>query len=481
MGEKKEKISMKEKLCFGSADLFGGGAQALITAVYLVFLTMNGVPVALAGVIVAIAKIWDAVSDPLMGIISDNTRSRWGRRKPYIFAGAFCVIIALALLFLPLYGMDSVPLKFTIYLVSYLFYNTVSTMICVPYYALSTELSTDYYETNRINAIRLYFSMASSGISSIVPMLLLDKLQDGSISVNKFSMLMTVVFGILYGVPLFLCGLVSKERVPIPEEKTKFSLKSFIKPLETKAFRQLLGIYLCAFTCMDIITSNIAYFAKYGIEVEIPSFVLLAVLMLSYVAMMPVHTTLMGKGTAKTKLIRMGIPFYMIGVIILCLLPSGAPSWIAILLCVIIGMGMSGCQMMPWIIFPDVMDVAELKTGERQTGSYSGLMTFTRKTTAAIAIGLSSLILNLTNFIEPIADADGKIPVVAQPQSAVWGLRLVIMISVIVFISLTFYFAGKLKLSAEVSTTVKDLLEKDKSEYTKEEAEKYEQIKEKLF
>lgn len=98
-------VPRHERLLFGMADFFGGGAQALITAIYTVFLTMNGVPIALAGVIVAIAKAWDAINDPLIGVLSDNTRSKWGRRKPYITIGGALVVLSFALLFLPLYGV----------------------------------------------------------------------------------------------------------------------------------------------------------------------------------------------------------------------------------------------------------------------------------------------------------------------------------------------------------------------------------------
>lgn len=455
-----EEVSTGEKLAFGAADLFGGGAQALITAIYTVFLTMNGVPIAMAGLIVGIAKIWDAISDPLMGVITDNTRSRWGRRKPYLVAGGLLVIVSFAWLFVPMYGSSNVWTKFAVYLSAYLFYSTVATIITVPYYSFSTEISTSYQETTKINAIRLYFSMASSAISAVVPMLLIDKLQSGAMSVDTFSRIMVLAFGLLYCIPLVVCGLRCKERAAVPDTKTRFSYKSFVRPLSVKAFRILLGIYLCAFTCMDVISSNIIYFAKYGIAFGMPSFVLLAVIMIAYVAMMPVLTSLMKKGRSKPALIKLGIPLYIIGAVVLCLLPKGSSDLVAILLCVVIGVGMSGCQMMPWIIFPDVVDIAELKLHDRPTGSFSGLMTFARKTTAAIAIALTSLVLTMTGFVEPVADASGTVPTVVQPISAQWGLRLTIMITIVVLITVVYFLCGKLHLSQERSERVKLILKK---------------------
>ena len=438
-------VPRHERLLFGMADFFGGGAQALITAIYTVFLTMNGVPIALAGVIVAIAKAWDAINDPMIGVLSDNTRSKWGRRKPYITIGGALVVLSFALLFLPLYGMQSTWVKFAVYLFSYLVYSTVASIVLVPYYSLSTEIATTYRETTRINTIRLYFSMVSSGVSAVVPIFLLDKLAAGNISVNTFAMLMVFVFGVIYCIPLILCGIFCKERAPVPKEKSVFSYRSFLLPFQVKAFRYLLIIYLCAFTCMDIISVNVVYFAKYGIKLAIPSFVMLGAIMVAYVSMMPVLARLMKKGKSKPSLIRMGIPLYILSTAALTLLPQGTHSAIVIALCVLIGVGMSGCQMMPWILFPDVVDVAELKLKTRASGSFSGMMTFCRKATSALAIALTGFVLQATGFVEPVADADGVIPVIEQSLSAQWGLRLIILISITVLISIVLIYSGKLR------------------------------------
>lgn len=481
-------VPLKEKLFFGSADLYGGGAQALITAVYFVFLTLNGVPVGLAGLIVAISKVWDAVSDPLMGVISDNTRTKWGRRRPFIFAGSFLVIVAFALLFMPLFSIENTIIKFLVYLFAYLFYSTLSTMINVPYSSMSTEISPDYNEKTKVNTIRLIFSMASGGISAVVPLLLVDSLQSGKIAIPVFSVIMTLGFGLFYGIPLFLAGVKCKERLPLPSVKSKFSFKTFLKPLKVRAFVYLLFCYLFAFTCMDIISTNVIFFARYSIDFEYPTFLILAVLMLAYAATVPVHSWLLKKGKDKPFLFRVGIPIYILGVIALCLLPSTTPGWIVLAMCVLIGVGMSGSQMMPWILFPDIVDVAELKLNDRPTGSFSGLMTFVRKSTAALAIWLSSMVLGWTGFIEPAADkVTGIIPEVIQPNSAVWGIRLVIMFSVIIFMSLAFVAAKKLKLTPARSAKVTQFLvlqnegKLNEENLSTEDWEEYQKIKQELF
>ncbi|MGI6701804.1 MAG: MFS transporter [Christensenellales bacterium] len=452
-----QKVPLKEKLFFGAADIFGGGAQALISTVFLVFLVNVGIDLKLAGVIVMISKLWDAVSDPMVGIISDNTRTKWGRRRPYMFAGGFLIIISLLLMFIPLHGMSNKVLKFSFYLFSYLFYCTVSTIIMVPYSSMSTEISTDYDEKTRVNTIRLIFSMASSGISALIPTELADRLNNGTMTITQFSIIMICVFGTFYCIPMVLAAIKCKERANIPQEKKKFSFKEFVRPLKVKAFVYLLIAYLFSYSCMDIITANIVFFTKFGLQIKMSSTVLLAVIMLSYAVTVPFLSVLMSKGWSKPKLMRTGIPLYIAGIVFLTVYPTiwfDIPEWPILIFCVMIGLGMSGCQMMPWIIFPDVIDVGELKLKDRPTGSFSGLMTFIKKTTSAIAIGITGLILDLTGFIEPVADQDGIVSSVTQPLSAVLGLRIMILVTVVLFVSITYIYAKKLKLDPKRSRKV---------------------------
>lgn len=449
-------LSRKEKLAFAGGDLFGGGAQSLVATVYLVFLVMNGLSATLAGSIIMIAKIWDAVTDPVMGIISDNTRTKWGRRRPYLFAGGICLVFSLGLLFLPLYALGSPWFRYFVYLLAYLIYNSVSTMIHVPYSSFSTEMTSDYYEKNKVNTMRLVFSMVSGAISAGVPILLVERLNKGQISVPLFSAIMIFGFGLFYAIPLMITAKVCRERLPLPEEKLKFSFANFLKPLKLKAFVYLLLMYLFAFTCMDIISTNIVWFVSYGLAVEsYSSFLLLVVIMVFYAAMIPVHNALMKRDKAKPFLFRAGIPLYMAGIVILGLYPQGFNDYLILPICIIIGIGLSGCQLMPWYIFPDVVDLGELKFGIRNTGSFSGLMTFTRKTTVAIAIGISGAVLDLAGFVKPVTDAaTGIVTSFEQPASAIWGLRLVIMVPILLFLTFAYIASKKLKLNPRRSVLV---------------------------
>ncbi|MGI6213633.1 MAG: MFS transporter [Christensenellales bacterium] len=457
-----QKVPLKEKLFFAAGDIYGGGAGAMITAIYLVFLVNNGLGPALAGIIIMLARIWDAVNDPMMGVISDNTRSKWGRRRPYIFAGGFLLTVAFALLFMPLYGIQSVAVKFALYLFAMLFYNTVSTVILVPYTSLSTEISADYMEKTKVNTIRLIFSMVSSMISGLVPMVLIEALNKKQLTLTAFSLVIIFAFGIFYAVPVILCAVKCKSRVPDPVEKTAFSVKAFLRPLSVKPFLYLVLAFLFSYSCMDIIITNIVYFADFGIDYELDSFIYVVLIMASYAVTVPFYSKLLKNGVSKPVLFRAGIPLYIFGAIFLCLIIPyfRLPEFLIFPACVLIGIGLSGSQMMPWIMFPDVVDAGELQLNERPTGYFSGLMTFIRKSTSAIAIGLSGIILEWTGFIKPETDPlTGLVTNFTQPQSAVWGIRLVIIVPIIIFMSSAYLFSGKIKLTARRSQMISQLLE----------------------
>lgn len=453
------KLKMSEKLAFSVGELYGSGATSLVASVYLVFLVLNGLTATAAASIIMLAKIWDAFTDPAMGIISDNTHSKRGRRRPYLFVGAFMLIFSLALLFMPLHAVKSTTFKYFTYLLAYLIYNTLSTMINVPYLAMSAELTTNYAEKNKLHVIRQTFAMIAGGVSAGVPIFLLEKLHKGEMPLHTFSLLMIFGFGIYYAIPLLITSIFCRERTPIPTEKLKFSLSNFLLPLHVKAYVRLLLMYFLAYSSLDLIITNIVWVVRYGFEIEkFSSFIVLIVISVSYSVTIPVYSILMKKDKAKPLLYRAGIPVFMVSIIALGFFPAGWNDYLILPLCVIIGFGMSGCLIMPWIIFPDVVDVGELKFGTRNTGSYSGLMTFVRKSTTAVAILISGIVLDATGFIKPTTDlATGFVTNYDQPASAIWGLRMVIVVPTLIFMMIAFVAAKQLKLNPTRSRLIEKL------------------------
>ncbi|MDR1939555.1 MAG: MFS transporter, partial [Clostridiales bacterium] len=418
------RLSKKERFLFSLGD-FNAGAFGLVIAVYTAYLVMNNVGAALAGIIIMIGRIWGAFADPIIGALSDNTRTKYGRRRPYIFTGGVFIFFSFAMLFLPLYKMPDEWFKFGVYLSAYLMFSTVGSMLTVPANALATEMTVNHDERNKVNTLRTIISFVSSLLSAGIPIILTESLSAGKITVPTFSLIMIFAFGAMYAAPTILSAVYAKERLPVPKERNKFSIREFIKPLKQRSFLYLALIYALTLACADLVAANIIFMADYGLSLDFSAFMILAAMMFFFACMIPIHGKLM-KTRSKPFLFRAGIPFYIAGVALLCFYPDGWNDYFLFAVAAVIGVGMSGCQLMPGYIFPDVVDIGELKFHTRNAGAYNGIMTFMQKILSAVLIGLSGIVLDYSGFVEPTTDLSGTVTDVVQSPSAVLGLRLVV-------------------------------------------------------
>ena len=453
----------KEKLCYGIGGFMDGGAVALMSCVMLKYMTTWGIAPAIASTIMMVAKIWDAITDPLMGFISDNTRGKFGRRKPYMVVGGILVIVALTLLFMPVREWGMSTGGFTAYiLIFYLVWNTVSTITQVPYCSMSGDISPLYKERNNANTVKLVFTSLSSGISYVVPLLVLEAMisKDGflfvpNISPVTFWLIIGLGFGLLFGIGLVICGLFVKERVHVNTPKIKFDFKQFlnnyIEPYKNRSYRWHILMYCAAFMCMDMISALAVFYATdvwHGYKLfgmDISSLFIVAPLMVAAVLMFPLSRVLMDK-KSKQFVFRMGLPFYILGGIMFAIMdPSWTPPILIPIVALVMGLGFGGAQMMPWMIFPDTIDVAELATGKRPTGTYSGMMTLARKVAGAFGVGLVGWVMTGAGYIENTSgDASNY---VVQPSSALLAIKLMMGISIVVFISVAMFASFKYKVT----------------------------------
>ncbi|HIW56530.1 MAG TPA: MFS transporter, partial [Firmicutes bacterium] len=211
MVDKPEKLSPGRKAAFACGDVFGGGAFNILNFLYPAYAALTlGLGASLTGIIVMLSKIWDAVTDPFMGLISDGTRSRMGKRRVYILAGAPLVLVSMVLLFFP-WNISSTALRFIAALLSYMFFATVETMVMIPYYSLSSEISSDYTERAKANTLRIGFSVASSIVCVVVPNLIVN-----AVGQPSGYIVMSVAFGLLFALTLTVTALWAKEEVVSP-------------------------------------------------------------------------------------------------------------------------------------------------------------------------------------------------------------------------------------------------------------------------
>jgi oligogalacturonide transporter len=407
--------------------MFGGGSFTVIGLLFMFFLTeFVGLAPFVAGVVFAVGKGFDAISDPLMGYISDLTKSRYGRRRIYFLIGIAPIAVSFAALWLPITGGPQWA-RALYYSLAYVFFSGVFTMVMVPYSALNAELTRDYKTRTRLSGARLVFSQFSTLLAGTLPGLIVD-LTPGADATGYF--IMGSAFGVFYALPWILVFLGTWELpdyVPPARQTVKKYFIEFARIFRNRAFRIHIAMYIAAYSAVDILMAVFAYFVTYYIER--PGLYSLAIgsLLVAQIAMLPVYVRVAnarGKGFAY----RFGMGLWATGLLLVFFFVEPAsPAWLISLLCVVMGAGLSAGIMIPWAMLPTITDVDELITGHQRAGTYSGAMTLFRKLVQGlIAVPTVGLVLELIGFVSN------------QPQSAetITGLRLFFVFGPVVIIVL---------------------------------------------
>lgn len=475
-----------EKIAYSGGEIYGSGYSALLGVVLSFFLTtlvLRGIKNAelYAAIIIVVSKVWDAVSDPLMGVISDNTRTKMGRRRPWIIIGGALVPVAFAIMFMPwAKNIQNEGLRIAYACFGYFLLCTVNTISQVPYMSLTAEISGDFNERNKANSIKLIFSLVSSGLFFLIPSAATEaysaylsgtKSMYGTTNEVGFFLTVAVLCGVIFGIATVLVGVFSKERIPYDKtQKSKFSFKSYAVPLKNKSYRYHLLMYLMAFGCYDFISALVLYYVTAVVPsitifgMKMGSLFIVAPMMVMAAVTYPLNMKL--KNTkGKQFVYRWGLPFYILGAIGLAVFPNTTNSnvsWILLVCSAIMGIGFGGAQMMPWMIFPDTQDVAELKTGVKDTGCYSGLMTFTRKIGTALAQSIVLIVLACVGYSDATAKMDEGI-LTAYPKKVTLAIRIMFGVIVVVMISVAIWASLQYKVTDKKLARIKYFLEKQRA------------------
>ncbi len=459
------RLSLKNRLAFATADLFGGGSFNIVNFLYPGFLALAvGLSPFWISLIMFIARVWDAVSDPLMGRISDATNNKkFGKRRVYLVVAAPLVVLAMFLMFYP-FSMGSEIVRVLCVLFSYIFFSTVQTMVMIPYGSLSSELAFDYKERASANSLRLGFSIFSSILCVAVPGMIV-----GAFDGNEGYMVMSLVFGVIFGLSVLITGLFTREQIVTPPIKRSFRFDEFTRFLKVKPFLQYLGMILTLQMTMAIMSSLFFFYIDFYINRDITAsggssmlgLIGAASMFATQIVALPFYLWLIGKKN-KAFAYRFGAFIWIVAAIVLFSLQPGVPDIAIVVAAIIIGFGISGPGLVPHTMFGDVVDTSQVVTGERSEGAMSGFVNFLNKIAQAVGLSIVMAALGVFGFQEQVA---GAAKVVSQPESAQTAIRAIMCFAPLVLMTTGVAISLRYKIDMKKQKQIRETIEKgDKAE-----------------
>ncbi len=410
---KPAKLTFSYKFYWGVAalgtSLISGIYGGLLTIFYQDYLGLGARWIGIAATIYA---LWNAINDPLFGYITDNTRSKHGRRIPYMrFTAPFLALTFILVWFAP--PQAGQQALFWWMLVTMLLYDTFYTIIGLVYSALLPEVAESDAHRNDLQISSSLFAMLGTLLGFLIPDMVRPKAGETSLVPLYVAM---IIVGVVSMILILITTFKVKERPEFSVVDDPVPLWDAIKfTFTSKSFLVLVAENFMAILMSSLILGSIFYLADYVLQW--PAMQLLAFLFIPLILGIPL-TTLFRRwlgvvGAQQFLLVLAGV-----GLISVAFVPKALiPVCIALA-----GLGLAGPQTLTNILFAQVADEDELRSGARREGAFFGVNALITKPAQSIAIWITPFILERTSFITRASNL-GEI-FLDQPMEAILGIKL---------------------------------------------------------
>ena len=465
-----EALRFREKLCYGIGDVANGLALSSAGFWLLIYLTdVAGLGAGLAGLALMIGRCWDAVTDPVMGWVTDHTRSRWGKRRPYLLFGA--PIYALG--FLSIWIVPEYQSQFGLFCyaaMAFVMFNTFFTVVFLPYTSLTAVMTPDYNERTSLTGFRMIASQSSFLIGAVVPPAIVTWVIANQATIQQSEFWISI-FGVWAGTPrqaycmmgvLFACIMLTsiwiaffwgtKECVEEEEHEVSNPLLYILELFRTlknnAPYRTAVLIILLTNVAATLIAVNLPFYLQYvlGLSKNYQAYVV-GTLFLSAVVTLPLWIMLT-KRFGKTPTYAGAMLLFSVVMLSMFLVPTGGFQQI-MMVAACAGFFYAAALMIPWAIIPDVVEYDQLQTGKRREGLLYGGTTFCYKMASGVALFISSQVLELIGYV----------PNATQSEEAVLGIRLLISLAPPVVLCMGIVLAMRYTLTREKHSEVRAKLE----------------------
>ncbi|MBF2047874.1 MFS transporter [Leptolyngbya sp. NK1-12] len=461
-------LNFSTKLAYGAGDL-GPAITANILAFFLLFFFTNvaGMNAALAGSVLMIGKIWDAVNDPLVGVLSDRTRSaRWGRRYPWMLYGAIPFGVTFFLQWVvPRFSQNEAANQwglFAYYVLISVLFNIFYTMVNLPYTALTPELTQDYNERTSLNSFRFAFSIGGSILSLILALVIFRIVPDA----GQQYLWLGGICAVISTLPLYWCVFGTYRRtmamVQLHGSQNEQNIPFFTQlkiAFSNRPFLFVIGIYLCSWLAVQITATILPYFVVNCLGLSSETFTLIALAVQGTALLMLFVWSAISARVGKKAVYFMGMVLWIIAQAGLFFLQPNQ-SGLVYPLAIMAGIGVSTAYLIPWSMIPDVIELDELNTGQRREGIFYGFMVLLQKLGLALGLFIVGQALDQAGFIESVAGQ----PTPVQPESALLAIRLAIgpvpTVALIIGLFLAYFYPITREVHAEILLKLRERQER---------------------
>lgn len=415
-----DRVPRGVKLGYAAGD-FGAGALVTITGFFLTpfLLDVVGLRPAIIGLILLASQVWDGVTDPVVGVLSDRTSNRWGRKRGWLLYAA----VPLGATYAATWVVPEVSTAGLVvyYLAVTLLLRTFFTAAGVPHGALTPELTADYDERTRINTYRFTLSLLGSLVAIASHPVLLDL---AGTDVRAGNAISGVVWGVVIAAGFLIAFRATAGReARAPGRASRPAIRrEVLAVLRNRPFQLVTTVYLCAWFALLLVQNNLLLFVRYWADGEDLFTVILLAFQVTAIVFLPIWSAVSAR-IGKRRVYALGAGLWILGLLAMIAVPRGtAAPYIAI--AALIGAGAAVAYLIPWSMLPDVVDDDELATGVRREGVFYGLFVFLQKVGLSLGLALSGFALEIAGYVNP-GEAGS---VVDQPDAVLTALRVLVTV-----------------------------------------------------
>ena len=464
-GTFKETVWPMIQYCF--ANIFMGGGGYIISMYFTIFLTnVVGMELRYATFIMMIATVWDGVNDPIMGLITDRTRSKYGRHRRYLLLSIPPLIVSYIMLWnsFGIDGKEHPTIAVCYYAFAYILYKTAYTMVDVPHTAMLPTLAPEYNKRTQYTSVSYIFNSVGMVPSYIILLIFLSIFgsSDGLSKASKMPFLLTgIVLAIVYACAIFATFKTCKEPSSLDEElpplDIKFAINEYIQVFRNKSFRDYFAMSFFWQMARSFFSTTNVYYITYlaNLYKYYPTFNAFAGVFETLA--FPLNYALTIK-KGKSKCGAVVTPFMIIGLLIALFVkpatPGGSVTLTLVLMilggAVLYPFGMSGLGFVSNNVLPDLTDFDELITGRRREGVIGTFNTMVKQVTGGI---MTFLVGTLLNAFGLVTGNEGVY--IEQTETALWGIRICVSILPAVSAIIAYLLLKRFKMTKDDHTMIR--------------------------